>query len=300
VNIGKVNNRGFEINLGTQQKFGGLTWNATANFSTNKNKVIELGPGNTDIINTGSVANAYFITRVGEQIGSYYLPQQAGVFKTQAEVDAYPHFVDAASNFDLATTKPGDFKFLDADGDKVIDLTKDRVLVGSYQPKFTYGFSTDFQFKGFDLSASFQGVYGNEILNLGRRYFYNHEGNMNNYAGAANRWKSESDPGSGVNVRANRVGKGQNGITSSWHVEDGSYLRIRNITLGYSLGGNILERIGCTKARFYVTAQNPFIFTGYEGYNPEVSNRTATTTNGEDYGVYPTSKTISAGINVTF
>jgi TonB-linked SusC/RagA family outer membrane protein len=300
VNIGKVNNRGFEINLGTQQKFGNLTWNASANFSTNKNKVIELGPGNADIINTGSVANAYFITRVGEEIGSYFLPEQAGVFRNQAEVDGYPHFVDAASNFDLATTKPGDFKFLDADGDKVIDLTKDRVIIGSYQPKFTYGFSTDFQYMGFDLSASLQGVYGNEILNLGRRYFYNHEGNMNNYAGSVNRWKSESEPGSGGNVRANRVGKGQNGITSSWHIEDGSYLRIRNITFGYSLSGSVLAKSGITKARLYVSAQNPFIITDYEGYNPEVSNRTATTTNGEDYGVYPTSKAISVGINLTF
>ncbi|MBE7168963.1 MAG: TonB-dependent receptor [Williamsia sp.] len=299
VNIGKVNNQGFELNLGTQQRFGGVTWNASANFSTNKNKVIELGPGNADIINTGSVANAYFITRVGEPIGSYFLPKQLGVFKTQAEVNAYPHFIDAAGNYDLATSKPGDFKFLDADGDKTIDLTKDRVIIGSYQPKFTVGFATDFAWKGFDLSASLQGVYGNKILNLSRRYFYNHEGNMNNYAGAVNRWKSESDPGSGENVRANRVGKGQNGITSSWHVEDGSYLRIRNITAGYSLKGNILQSAGLNKARLYISIQNPFTFTKYEGYNPEVSNRTATTTNGEDYGVYPTSKTISAGINVT-
>ncbi|RYZ44909.1 MAG: SusC/RagA family TonB-linked outer membrane protein, partial [Sphingobacteriales bacterium] len=300
VNIGKVNNRGFEINLGTQQKFGGLIWGASANFSTNKNKVIELGPGNADIINTGSVANAYFITRVGQPIGSYFLPMQDGVFKTQAEVNAYPHFEDAASNYGLASTKPGDFKFIDADGDKLIDLTKDRVIIGSYQPKFTYGFSTDFQFRGFDLDASMQGVQGNKILNLGRRYFYNHEGNMNNYADAANRWKSEADPGSGVNVRANRVGKGQNGITSSWHIEDGSYLRIRNITFGYSFGGNMLQRTGLTRARVYVTAQNPFLLTNYQGYNPEVSNRTATTTNGEDYGVYPTAKTFSAGINLTF
>ncbi|HVG14199.1 MAG TPA: SusC/RagA family TonB-linked outer membrane protein, partial [Chitinophagaceae bacterium] len=299
VNIGKVNNKGFEVTLGTQQKLGSVTWNASVNFSTNRNKVIELGPGNADIINTGSVANAYFITRVGEPIGSYFLPKQDGVFKTQAEVDGYPHFIDAASNYDLATTKPGDFKFLDADGDKVIDLTKDRVIIGSYQPKFTYGFATDFAWKGFDLSASLQGVYGNKILNLARRYFYNHEGNMNNYAGAANRWKSESDPGSGENVRANRVGKGQNGITSSWHVEDGSYLRIRNITFGYSLKGTMMQSAGLNKARLFISLQNPFTFTRYKGYNPEVSNRTATTTNGEDYGVYPTAKTISIGINVT-
>ena len=300
VNIGKVNNKGIEINLGTQQRFGTVIWNASGNFLKNINKVVELGPGNADLINVGSVANAYFITRVGEQIGSYFLPKELGVFKTQAELDAYPHFQDAASNFDLATTKPGDFKFLDADDDKVINLTKDRVVIGSYQPKFTYGFATDVEWKGFDLSASFQGVYGNKILNLGRRYFYNHEGNMNNYAGAVNRWKSESDPGSGNNVRANRVGKGQNGITSSWHIEDGSYLRVRNITLGYTIPKTVSGRIGVEKARFYISMQNLFTFTKYEGYNPEVSNRTATTTNGEDYGVYPTAKTVSVGINVTF
>ncbi|MBS1749159.1 MAG: TonB-dependent receptor [Bacteroidetes bacterium] len=300
INIGKVNNRGFEVNVGTNNRFGSLVWNASINFSTNKNKVVELGPGNADIINTGSVANAYFITKVGEPIGSYFLPKEIGVFATQAEVNAYPHFIDAASNFDLATTKPGDFKFWDADGDGKINLTKDRVIIGSYQPKYTFGFATGFQWKGFDLAVALQGVSGNKILNLGRRYFYNHEGNMNNYAGALNRWKSESEPGSGQNVRANRVGKGQNGITSSWHVEDGSYLRIRNITLGYTLPSLTTNQWGITKARLYISLQNMFTFTKYEGYNPEVSNRNVSTTNGEDYGVYPTAKTVSVGINLTF
>lgn len=299
-NIGKVNNKGFEVNLGTSNRFGSLTWNASVNFSTNKNKVIELGPGNADIISTGSVANAYFITRVGSPIGSYFLPNVLGVFANQAEVDAYPHFQDAASNFGLASTKPGDFKFEDADDDGKINLTSDRVILGSYQPKNIFGFATDLQWKGFDFSVALQGVSGNKILNLGRRYFYNHEGNMNNYAGAENRWKSESDPGSGKNARANRVGKGQNGITSSWHLEDGSYLRVRNITFGYSLTPGIIDKWGVTKARLYVSLQNMFTFTNYEGYNPEVSNRTVSTTNGEDYGVYPTTKTVSVGINVTF
>mgnify|MGYP003460540523 FL=1 len=300
INIGKVNNRGFEVNIGTSNRFGNLVWNASVNFSTNKNKVIELGPGNADIINSGSVANAYFITRVGEPIGSYFLPKVLGVFATQADVDAYPHFMDAASNFGLATTKPGDFKFWDADGDGKINLTSDRTIIGSYQPKYTFGFATDLQWKGFDFSVALQGVNGNKILNLGRRYFYNHEGNMNNYAGAVNRWKSESEPGSGKNARANRVGKGQNGITSSWHVEDGSYLRIRNITLGYALSPSAIERWGITKTRLYLSLQNMFTFTKYEGYNPEVSNRSVSTTNGEDYGVYPTAKTVSVGINLTF
>ncbi len=298
-NIGKVNNKGIDINLGTQQQFGGVKWTASANFSKNKNKVVELGPGNADIIKTGSVANAYFLTRVGEPIGSYYLPVVLGVFKNQAEVNAYPHYTDTQGNFDLNTAKPGDFKFKDVDGDGVIDLTKDREIVGNYLPKFTYGFATSAEYKGIDLNVALQGVYGNKILNLSRRYFANKEGNMNNMVSSLDRWVSESNPGSGQDVRANRVAKGSNGTTSTWHIEDGSYLRIRNIALGYTFPADLVKKIALTKVRIYVAMQNPFTFTKYTGYNPEVTNRSAATTNGEDYGVYPTAKTTSIGINIT-
>ena len=298
-NIGKVNNRGIDINLGTQQQFGGVKWTASANFSKNKNKVVELGPGNADIIRTGSVANAYFLTRVGEPIGSYYLPVVLGVFKNQAEVNAYPHYMDTQGNFDLNTTKPGDFKFKDVDGDGIIDLTKDREIVGNYLPKFTYGFATSAEYKSFDVNVAMQGVYGNKILNLSRRYFANKEGNMNNMVSSLDRWVSENNPGSGEDVRANRVAKGSNGTTSTWHVEDGSYLRIRNIALGYTFPTEWIKKISLTKVRLYVSMQNPFTFTKYTGYNPEVTNRSDATTNGEDYGVYPTAKTTSIGLNIT-
>lgn len=298
-NIGKVNNKGIDINLGTQQQFGSLKWTASGNFSKNINKVVELGPGNADILKTGSVANAYFITRVGEAIGSYYLPVVLGVFKNQAEVDAYPHYLDTQGNFDVNTSKPGDFKFKDVDGDGVIDLAKDREIVGNYLPKFTYGFATSFEYKGIDLNVAMQGVYGNQILNLSRRYFANKEGNMNNMISSLDRWKSESDPGSGQDVRANRAAKGSNGTTSTWHVEDGSYLRIRNIALGYTLPVGLANKLALSKVRIYVAMQNPFTFTKYTGYNPEVTNRSDAITNGEDYGVYPTAKTTSIGINIT-
>ncbi|KIO75361.1 membrane protein [Pedobacter lusitanus] len=298
-NIGKVNNKGIDINLGTQQQFGAVRWTANANFSKNINKVVELGPGNADIIKTGSVANAYFITRVGEPIGSYYLPVVLGVFKNQAEVNAYPHYTDTQGNYDLNTSKPGDFKFKDVDGDGVIDLTKDREIVGNYLPKFTYGFATSAEYKGVDINVSMQGVYGNKILNLSRRYFANKEGNMNNMVSSLDRWMSESNPGSGQDVRANRASKGSNGTTSTWHVEDGSYLRIRNIALGYTFPTDFVKKMALTKLRLYISMQNPFTFTKYSGYNPEVTNRPDATTNGEDYGVYPTSKTISLGINIT-
>ena len=123
---------------------------------------------------------------------------------------------------------------------------------------------------------------------------------MNNYKGALNRWKSEDNPGSGMNVLANRVSKGQNCTTSTWHVEDGAYLRSKNISLGYTLAENWLKKVYLKSARVYCSIQNPFTFTNYEGYNPEVSNRSAATTNGEDYGVYPLARTTSIGVNLTF
>ena len=300
-NIGKVNNKGIEFNISTNHQMGDVTWSAYFNISKNINEVKALGPGNADIISSGSVGNAYFITRVGEPIGSYYLPVVEGVYKNQAEVDASLHYVDFPSNYGLADTKPGDFKFKDVNGDGILDISDiDRAIVGNYMPDFTYGFGANIAWKGIDLGVIFQGVYGNEILNLSRRYFYNHEGNMNNYKGALDRWKSEDNPGSGMNVRANRVSKGQNGTTSTWHVEDGSYLRIKNISLGYTFPMSLVNKVCLQAARIYCSIQNPFTFTRYEGYNPEVSNRNSVTTNGEDYGVYPLARTISLGVNLTF
>ncbi len=300
-NIGKVNNKGIEITLGTQQNFGSVKWDATINYAKNINKVISLGPGNADIINTGGTNNTYFLTRVGYPIGSYYLPIVLGVFKSQNEIDSYPHYTDAATNYDLATSKPGDFKFLDADGDGVIDFTKDRVIIGSYMPKFTYGFNSTLAWRNLDLSFALQGVQGNKIINLARRYFFNAEGNMNNYAQVyTGRYIDEAHPGNGVN-RVNRVSKGGNGTTSSWHVEDGSFLRLRNVNLGYNFSEKMLDRISFIKAaRIYVALQNPVTWTKYSGYNPEVSDRSNATTSGEDYGVYPVSKTTAIGLNITF
>lgn len=298
-NIGRVKNKGIEFNISGNINHNDLNISPYFNFSKNINTVKELGPGNADIISTGSVGNAYFITRVGEAIGSYYLPVVEGVFKNQAEVDASLHYINAANNYDLSTTRPGDFKFKDVNGDGKLDiLDTDRAIVGNYMPDFTYAFGLSSTYKNIDFKIDFQGVYGNEILNLSRRYFYNHEGNMNNYAGAINRWKSETDTGSGMNVRANRVSKGQNGVTSTWHVEDGSYLRIKNVTFGYTLPKDISKYFD--NIRIYASVQNLYTFTNYEGYNPEVSNRSAATTSGEDYGVYPLARTFTLGLNVKF
>ena len=291
-NIGRVNNQGFELSLGTRQTFGRVGWTASANVATNRNRVRALGPSGDPIIVSGGVAGAQFITQIGHPIGEYYTMVYDGVFKNQAEVDAYPH---------TATTKPGDFRFIDSNKDGKIDFSSDRTITGSYFPKYTFGFTSNLTFSGFDLGVTVQGSQGNKILNLIRRYIYNGEGNGNQFRGALNRWQSAADPGDGLHNRANRLQTGSNGEISTWHLEDGSFVRIRTLTLGYSIPTALLTKLRLTRARLYVTAQNPFTFTKYTGFNPEVSSRPDSALSpGEDYGTYPLPRTTSVGLNLSF
>jgi TonB-linked SusC/RagA family outer membrane protein len=292
-NIGEVNNSGIEAVVNFSPDLGEFKWNSSANFSMNRNKVMALGPNNTDIITSAGTGHAFFITRVGEAIGSYYLLVQDGIFSTQDELNKYPHFDNTAV---------GDFRFVDVDGDGVLDVNKDRTIVGNYAPDFTYGFSNSFKYKGIDLNIALQGSYGGEILNLSRRYNANGEGNFNNTRELLNRWHSESNPGDGNTNRANRKSRGNNGRTSTWHIEDGSYLRLQNVSLGYSLPNSLLEKLKLSKARIFVTGNNLHTWSSYSGYNPEVNLAGGgdQLTPGLDYGVYPLAKTYSMGINVSF
>ena len=292
MNIGKVNNRGWEIGLSSQKHISddfGYSFNA--NWSKNINEVKALGPSNAPIISSGSVEHAYYITEVGKPIGNYYLLVQDGIFETEEDLKKYPHFEN---------TKVGDFRFVDVDGDGVLDLDKDRTVCGNYMPKFTYGFGGKLWFKGFDLDINFQGVFGNKILNLNRRYIDNMEGNVNGTTIALDRWQSEDQPGNGQVNKANRKQTGYNGRTSTWHLEDGSYLRLQNVSLGYTFPKKWTNRFYVEKLRLYVSGQNLATFTKYSGYNPEVNARPDNAlTPGEDYGTYPLARTFMFGINVT-
>ena len=292
MNIGKVNNRGWELSATSQHSYAnGISYSLNANWAKNTNEVKALGANDTPIIQSGSVDHAYYITKVGEPIGSYYLLVQDGIFRNEEDLKAYPH---------VSTAQPGDFRFVDVDGDGEIDLEKDRTIVGNYMPDFTYGFGGSFGYRGLDFSVAFQGVHGNEILNLNRRYLDNMEGNTNGTTVAFNRWKSPTEIGDGNTNRANRKQTGNNTRTSTWHVEDGSDLRLQNIALGYTLPAKWTRKFYVEKLRIYVSAQNLVTWTDYSGYNPEVSNRTSALTPGEDYGTYPLAKTYMVGLNVTF
>lgn len=291
-NIGEVENRGIEASLTLQDRIGDFGWSINANIASNKNEVISLAEGVPQILTSGGTGVTLWITTPGEPIGSYYNPVYDGVFNNQAEIEAVPSVPNA---------RPGDFRFLDVNGDGKIDFATDRVIQGSYFPDYTYGATLNLTYKGFDLSAAMQGAQGQKIMNLMRRYIYNIEGNMNLMRGALTRWISEDQPGDGQTNRANRLATGSNGQTSNWHLEDGSFTRIRNITLGYTLPNTWLQRAKISNLRLYMAVQNPFTFTDYLGYNPEVNSRPDSALNpGEDYGTYPLARTYTFGLNLSF
>lgn len=297
MNIGKVNNKGVEFSISTTNTWGDFTWNNRFNISANRNEVKDLGGVDEMLTTSESVT---FITKVGQPIGSYYTLVTDGVFANQAEIDnSKDADISKRKHAYVNGAKPGDFRFKDMDGNMVID-ENDRAITGNYAPDFTYGFSTELKYKWFDLSIALQGVQGNEIANIFRRYINNMEGGNNAQADALNRWNSESDPGNGQVVRANRSATGMNGTTSTWHVEDGSYMRIKNITFGYTLPKQWLTKAGINHTRVYFSTQNPFTFTKYSGYNPEVNMKGNSLTPGIDYGTYPLAKSFVFGLNLTF
>src|SRR5690606_31869440 len=179
------------------------------------------------------------ITMIGHPIGSFFGYRQIGIFLNDADLASHPHD---------ATSRPGDVKYADVNGDGKFNAD-DRGIIGNNQPDFIYGLNNSFSFKGFDLNIALQGTQGGQILNLSRRFFENLEGNQNQLTSVLNRWRSESDPGDGVTPRANARTTGQNNAVSSRWVEDGSYLRIQNITFGYRLPAGTVNRWNLTQVR---------------------------------------------------
>ncbi|WP_299781574.1 TonB-dependent receptor [uncultured Formosa sp.] len=294
-NIGEVKNEGFEIALKSRNLVGEFTWETGLNFSTNKNEVLSLNGDNEPIFSTGS-AGIRHITKVGEAIGSYYGYVVDGIYQNEAEIQNAPVDTQAPN------AGPGDFRFKDVNGDGEI-TPDDRTVTGSYFPDFTWGVSNKFTYKGVDFTFLIQGVEGNEVLNLTSRHLKNGEANFNSYAVFNDRWKSEADPGNGNIPRADRLSgnHGNNNRISSFQVEDGSFIRLRNMTLGYTLPSKEVFGESIDRLRFFVTGTNLFTITDYLGYNPEVSNSpTSSLTPGEDYGAYPLTKSFTVGLNLSF
>lgn len=282
-NIGKVSNRGFELSLNADLGNKDFNWNPALNFSLNRSKVEQLGPDQEQILSGVS------LTKVGGEVGAYYVYNILGVFKTKEELDSYPH---------NKTARVGSYKYEDVNNDGVIN-DADRKVMGSYNPDFILGFNNAFRFKDFDLNIMAQWVKGVDIFNQQNSFLINEEGWGIGAKKLIGNWFSEENPNAKYAApSASPADKLYE--TSNYMIEDGSYLRISNITLGYTLPKKLTKRCGLSNVRVYATAQNPFTFTRYTGYNPEVSSSSNPLTPGIDYGGYPVTKSYVGGVSVTF
>lgn len=290
-NLGELRNKGLEIALETRNiQSRKLTWTSNFNISFNTNTVEALGPGGTPIIvaNRAQENSLTHIAQIGSPLGSFYGFIFDGVYNTQEEVDKSAH---------LAGSYPGDARFRDLNNDGVIN-DQDKTIIGNNLPKFTYGFNNSISYQNFDFSVLLQGAQDVKVINLIRRSNYRNVG-----ADFKNYWQSPQQPGDGKTFEP---GSSSNNRTiSSWLVEDASFLRIKNVSLGYRLG-KVLNGSFVKSARVYVNIQNLYTFTKYSGYNPEVNTTegdpyiSAALTPGIDYGTYPIARTIIFGINVGF
>lgn len=291
-NIGEMQNRGVELSLMTRNLTGAFTWSTQLNYSRNRNKILALGPDNAPLI-----SNAGFgmqsINQVGEPIFSFYGFQYDGVYKNEAEVEADPTHYE--------TAVPGDGRYVDVNKDGVFNAD-DRTIIGNAAPDFTWGMTNTFGYKSFDLSFIFQGVHGNEVFdnNIHRSMQY-HEG-RNYYKAMVNRWRSEEEPGDGYHYKLTVNLDGYEKQPSSYWIVDGSFVRLKSLTLGYTFTPALLEKIHLGSVRAYFNGLNLFTIKNSPVFDPENYNGGATQANrrGVAHSPYPTAKVYSLGLNVSF
>lgn len=286
VNAGTVLNRGFEFNVAWQDEFKGIKYKIGILGNTLHNEVLSIG-GTKGIDSTlvgGYLGNgqASTLSRVGLPIGAFYGFKTNGIFQNASELAAYPHDSNA---------EVGDLRFVDVNKDgKITDA--DRTYIGSPIPTFIYGFNFQIGYKGFDLMADFQGVYGNNILNgkeIVRPDPYNFEKHV------INRWTGE---GTSTTEPKSSFG-GYNYSISDRFIQSGAYLRLRSLTIAYSLPTVLLDKVAIKQVKVYVRGTNLFTSSSFTGYSPDFGSANVLA-NNIDNGSYPVAKVYSIGLNVTF
>ena len=281
-NAADILNRGIEVSLRyNKNSKGNFNYSIGANATFNQNKVLGLGSGLPT--NFGSLRNGEFATRVaaGQPIGSFWVYETNGIFQSEAEVDAAPHFLG---------TQAGDFRIVDQNGDgKLNDL--DRIYVGSYQPKCYVGINGNFKYKQWDLNLDILGNFGNKVFNGKKTVRYG--GNYNVEKAVADARWTPTKP-SNTNPRAfNGVPK-----PTDYFVESGSFLRLNNFTLGYNLPARIAKKSKVQGYRFFITAQNALTWKKFSGFSAELPGSPAEA--GIELDIYPTSSTFLTGLSIQF
>lgn len=303
MNIGSMRNQGGEFTLdATLIQRKNFSWNVNFNIALNRNKVTALTNDQYSLLSGVSWDQKFngqypYITQVGKPSGMMYGFIYEGTYKYDdfnsgtALKDGVPYLSSVGKN----AVRPGDPKYRDINGDGVID-DNDRTIIGCGQPLSTGGFGTSFNLYGFDLNVFFSWSYGNNILNANRLYFENGNiSNTNQWATYKNRW-TEKNPDSDIpRIQANGVY-----LYSSRVVEDGSFLRLRNVSLGYTIPRKVLRKMHFDSMRVYISADNVYTLTNYSGPDPEVSTRNSVLTPGFDWSAYPRAFGLTGGVAITF
>ena len=276
-NVGNVVNKGVELSVsGTLIQRKHLTWKASVNAAYNKNEITDMGTTNNVIQGSDNQQ----ILRKGEALGSFYGLQFIGIVQQDEDVSKLP-------TVNGLTPKPGDLKYADTDGNNRID-GNDRVILGSIQPDIVYGFSTQLSWRNLDASVAFAGSYGNEVYNaLGRRLELTND-SYNVLATVKDSWTPQN-VGNTLPLASNAR---PIGYIDSRYVQSASYLKLRNLTIGYNVKIKQLENVKIEAVRIYATASNLFTISPYKGYDPEVAS-------GTDSGAYPSSRSFVFGVNIS-
>jgi TonB-linked SusC/RagA family outer membrane protein len=291
-NIGSLRNRGFELELNTTNLKGDFKWSTSANIAHTQNKIIELG-NEAYLLNYGE-RNEIYKSVVGGPLVQFFGYKTDGVWISNEQIAAS----GLTSNLPAAL-KQGGLKIVDVNGDGVLD-TNDRTIIGDPYPDFTWGITNNFSYKNFDLSFSWQGVQGGELINGDLNYGETKSRNLNYIS---NRWISPQNPGDG---RTPYEELGFNLMLTDYVVEDASYFALREVNLGYNLPANLSKKIGLSSLRLYTSAQNLYFHSanGYRGINPEGRSTSgpygSALIAGYQRGAFPIPKTIVFGIDINF
>ncbi len=289
-NVADMENKGLEVELGYRKKFGNLNFSANGNLAYLQNTVTSLGegkiyiPGDAGFQSMGSVTR----TQVGQSYNSFWGYQTAGIFQNMAEVNAYKN---TSGDLIQPNARPGDFRWVDTNGDGAITAA-DQKNLGSPLPKFTFGFTLNFEYKGFDLMIFTQGAAGNKIFQGLRRLDI---GTANYQTDALGRWNGEGTSNTYPRLSTNDT-NGNFTNPSNFYLENGDYLRVKVVQLGYTLPSDVISKIGASKIRLFMTGQNLFTLTKYTGFDPEIGGNVM----GIDKGYYPQARTIMFGANLQF
>lgn len=295
VNKGNVRNRGVEISLGGTPVSGAFNWDLNLNVAFNRNMVLSLNENGDRVLSGNNDNNPTHITVVGKPIGQFFGFIADGVYT--AEDIANPNIVKTAQVYE------GNSKYKDVNGDGVINDFLDYTIIGNPHPDFIFGFSNNFSYKRFTLGVIMNGQKGGQVMNGLRQSTDNLQGFFNVNKEFVNRWRSAENPGDGTLYGVPKLTPSWGHRVNSRWVEDASFLRISNLSLGYSIPESLVKKTGfINSCRLYCTVQNLAMFTNYKGANPEAQSRDINNTlsPGFDMSSYPLARTTSLGLNLSF